>query len=133
LGIAWGLAGRALSVARRRTKAVGPALAALRRRSTLSARSARTALAGSATREAQAAEPAGGANAAACLHDFVNALGDGFPLGVILYVELLAHPLGHALAHLLGIEVARLRAILRLSVARADNQPGGRSQRAGYD
>jgi hypothetical protein len=106
-------------------------LAALLRRSTLSVRSVRTALAGSATGEAEAAGPAGAANAAACLHDFVNALGDGFPLGVILYVELLAHSLGHALAHLLGIEVARLRAILRLSVARADNQPGGRSQRAG--
>jgi hypothetical protein len=58
-----------------------------------------TILAGSATGEAEAAGPAGAAKGSASLHDFVNALGDGFPLGVILYVELRAHPLGHALAH----------------------------------
>jgi hypothetical protein len=90
-------------------------------------------LAGSATGEAKAAGPAGAAHGSASLHDFVNALGDGFPLGVIFYVELFAHPLGHSLAHLLGIEVALLGAILGLSVARADHKPSRRSQRAGYD
>jgi hypothetical protein len=96
-------------------------------------RSAWTALSAWATGEAKATGLAGAANGSASLHDFVNALGDGFPLGVILYVEFLAYSLGHALVHLLGIEVALLGAILGLSVARADNQPGGRSQRAGCD
>jgi len=96
--------------------------------------SIRAARPGQVAPAAGAAKTSGtAANASASLHDFINALRDGFPLGVVFNLKLLAQTLGYALAHLLRIEVPRQGSILGLGVARADNQPGGCSQRAGHD
>jgi len=118
----------------------------LRRRSTWTTEAAwatRATHAGTTGAETRTCGSARTASVAAGFRDLFNALGDGLPFSIILDVELVAQTFQHALAHLLRIEVALpravlrrpipRRAILRLSVASADYQPGGCSQRAGYD
>ena len=96
-------------------------------RKTLPARAARAAA------EAKSTGLSAHAHISARLHDLFNALGDSFPLSVVLHFELLAHTLQHALAHLGRIEVPLQGTVLRTEISRAEEQPGRRPKRADND
>ncbi len=84
----------------------------------------------STTRAARRRETARPADGAPGLHDRGDALGNGFPFGVVLDIKLFAQSFHHALPHLFRIEISWTGPVLGGEVANAGEQRSGQAERA---